>query len=377
MLDQVKAAFIRNHWFERPGAYVLVDGQYGSTGKGAIAALIGATLGDRIDVVTTNAGPNSGHTGYLPRGWRDMRLKEGEPTQDVLWAANLDKIVTRQIPVASVVIHALKSNPELLTYLNAGTILDPAVLFDELGLFGVMPLIHPLAAVISPDDVASEKSGSIARVASTGKGVGAVLARKVRREQGVVAQANTYAETNVGKHDWNWGPGGERVFVETAQGFSLGLNEARFYPFVTSRECTVMQAISDARIPAQMVQKVIMTVRTHPIRVGNTDKGQSGGCYPDQQETTWQAIGQQPELTTVTQRVRRVFTWSRIQFREAVAANRPDVVVLTFMDYLKGAGLHEGRFIDDVIHDYDRVMGRAPDFILTSWGPRPEDVRVV
>jgi hypothetical protein len=28
------------NWFEEPGAYVLVDGQFGSTGKGLLAAWI-------------------------------------------------------------------------------------------------------------------------------------------------------------------------------------------------------------------------------------------------------------------------------------------------------------------------------------------------
>lgn len=356
MLDQVRAAFLRNGWFDQPGAYVLVDGQFGSTGKGAIAALMGATLGDQMDVVTTNAGPNSGHTGFTPGGPKD----------------GLDKIVTRQIPVASVVIKALGLNPKLVTYLNAGAIIDNQVLQDEMRAYGVEPLVHRCAALISKADREVEQSGSIAKVASTGKGVGAALSRKILRDPTAVAN-NLHADMN--QISWDWTR--ERVFVETAQGFSLGLNEARFYPFVTSRETTVMQAISDARIPAQMVRKVIMTVRSHPIRVGNTEQGQSGGCYPDQKEIQWSDIGVQPELTTVTQRVRRVFTWSRIQFREALAANRPDVIALMFCDYLQPAGISMGRFMNDLVKDYVDTLGKSPDFILTGWGPRPEDVKVL
>lgn len=372
MLDQVRAAFLRNGWFDQPGAYVLVDGQFGSTGKGAIAALMGATLGDQMDVVTTNAGPNSGHTGYATWSKDPMETIEGGD-----WRFNAEtgqvemKIVTRQIPVASVVIKALGLNPNLVTYLNAGAIIDEKVLKEEVDLYQVGVVVHRCAAFISDVDRQTEQSGSIAKVASTGKGVGAALARKVLRDPNAILG-------NFPKVDgWPWHWETEKVFVETAQGFSLGLNEARFYPFVTSRECTVMQAISDARIPAQMVKKVIMTVRTHPIRVGNTEQGQSGGCYPDQKEIQWSDIGVQPELTTVTQRVRRVFTWSRIQFREALAANRPDVVALMFCDYLQPAGISMGRFMNDLVKDYVDTLGRSPDFILTGWGPRPEDVRVL
>ena len=74
-----------------------------------------------------------------------------------------------------------------------------------------------------------------------------------------------------------------------------------------------------------------MTCRSYPIRVGNTDKGTSGGWYPDQQETTWEALGVEPELTTVTKRVRRVATWSWQQFTDAVRANEPDAIWLGFI----------------------------------------------
>lgn len=359
MLDRVREQFIKSGWFGSPGAHVLVDGCFGSTGKGAIAGLMGATLGDRMDVVTTNAGPNSGHTSFMPGG-----PKEG-----------LDKIVTRQIPVASVVIQALGLNPKLTTYLNAGAIIDLPVLQQEIRDYQVFPVTHPCAAVISDADRAQEATGSTARIASTAKGVGAALARKVMREPDAVMSRDLTFLNVEALIPWNWSK--DRVFVETAQGFSLGLNEPRFYPYVTSRECTVMQAISDARIPAQMVKKVIMTSRTFPIRVGSTPDGYSGDCYPDQKEMQWTDLGVDPELTTVTRRIRRVFSWSRIQFREACAANRPDVLAVMFMDYLKPAGVSQGRFMNDLINDYVAVMNKSPDFILTGWGPRPEDVRVL
>lgn len=365
-LDQIRTAFVNASWFATPGAYVLVDGAYGSTGKGALAALIAAVLGDQIDVVTTNAGPNSGHTGYHVDG--------GEP------------VVTRQLPVASVIgrklqWHLMMEHLCVPVYLNAGAVIDPIILKKEAEEFGVSHrqlIVHPCAAII--DDSYRVEPASVQAVASTGKGVGLALSRKVLRETNVAKFRQEILNyfCDVREFHWDWSK--HRVFVETAQGFSLGIN-SRFYPFTTSRDCSVQQAISDAQIPWNKVRKVIMAVRSFPIRVGNTPDGNSGGCYPDQEETTWEALGVEPELTTVTKRVRRVFTWSRIQFREAVAANQPSSIFVTFCDYIKPSDMFEygpgvGGFVIGLLTDYHKVMGCNPDFVLTARGPRPEDVEL-
>lgn len=360
----------RTGWFRSPGAYFIVDGQFGSTGKGALAAFLGASGDGLIDMVTTNAGPNSGHTGYLPS------VLGGE------------KIVTRQIPVAAVVLKKINERRsvgrDVLAYLNAGAIIDPNVLMDEIRNFGFgygNLMIHPIAAVIDPLDVDAEhwvESGP-AKIASTGKGVGAALARKVMRQNNVVRNLLDRRGTmrpafapfcRVNDHYWD---PSEVVLVETAQGFSLGLN-SRFYPYVTSRECTVQQAMADARMPLSLRRKVAMCVRTFPIRVGNTDAGTSGPGYSDQRETTWEELGREPELTTVTGRQRRVFTWSRMQFREAVHANEPDLLFVTFMDYLPEE--EWTGFMHRLIGDYLQVRGRPPETVLYSTGPRPEDISV-
>jgi adenylosuccinate synthase len=67
-----------------------------------------------------------------------------------------------------------------------------------------------------------------------------------------------------------------------------------------------------------------------PIRVG----GDSGGCYPDQEELSWEELGLEPEVTTVTNRVRRVFTYSRAQIEESCWWCQPDLVFLNFANYM-------------------------------------------
>lgn len=369
-LDDIRAKFIDKGWFKAPGAYALVDGQFGSTGKGAAAALIGMLFGKSIDVVTTNAGPNSGHTSYYPS--RNFYVdKEGNYTKPSDLGNAWMKAVSQQIPTASIVTRALYPMARQLAYLNGGAVIEPAILERERIEYGFNAnnlLVHPAAALIDGHDDAE----STAKIASTNKGVGRAIARKVMREMEAVAVNRAHHGLTVDRHQWNWSH--EIVFVETAQGFSLGINEG-FYPYCTSRSCTVGQALADASIPSKRLNKVIMTLRTYPIRVGNTDKGTSGGWYEDQQETTWEALGVEPEITTVTKRVRRVATWSWQQFRDAVRANEPDVLWVGFMDYIKDE-LERASFIGDVVQEYDRVMMKSPDFVLGSYGPKPTDVKV-
>jgi adenylosuccinate synthase len=350
--DGVKETF--SSWFRVPGANVLVDGQFGSTGKGLLAGVIALAAGGRITHVTTNAGPNSGHTAF----WGDT------------------EVMTQQIPVASVFLHNM--GKVVPTTLNAGAVIDEDILRNECNKYGFNAgnlFIHPQAAVITAGCRLADQA-VVNSVAGTGKGIGPAVADKVMR-RGVRA-AHVYnpcflpPQTGVDAtwdNLWDWRR--DRVFVETAQGFSLGVNR-QFAPNSTSRECTVMQALADASIPAQMLRKVVACFRTFPIRVGNTQTGNSGGCYHDQAEVSWEALGLTPELTTVTKRVRRVFTWSRQQFRDAIAANRPDVVFLNFCNYLT----HEGAVIllGWLFEDYFAEIGEAPQDILLGFGPRSEDV---
>lgn len=346
------------HGCFRTGAHLIVDGQFGSTGKGLMASIYAEAGGTAIDMVTTNAGPNSGHTAYSP--------------------IDGTRIVTRQIPVASVVLRLLLG-PQAGCFLNAGAIIDPDVLLSELEQWRIgAPYfgIHPNAALIEDKDKAAEAdpNSGPALIASTGKGVGSALARKIMREGNVA----------VNRHDLRWAMQDPAltqmvtratVLVETAQGFSLGVN-GQFYPHTTSRECTTLQALADARIPHHFARSVIACYRTLPIRVGNTPVGNSGSHYYDQHELAWDKLGIEPELTTVTQRPRRIFTWSRIQFRESVAVNRPTIIFLNFCNYLEERAI--GQLLDWISTDYRMAMDTTVSpLILLGYGPHNGDVRVL
>jgi adenylosuccinate synthase len=198
---------MRNPLFAPQGAHVLVDGQYGSTGKGVLAAWLARENSnyDRVGwkAVITSAGPNSGHTFYDENG---------------------QKHVLKQLPTFAVASHLLGNT--IPVYLSAGAIIDPAILEAEARKYHGIPIwVHPNAAVISPEDKALEHSGSVAAVAGTRSGTGAALARKVLRDPDAVASAHLFGGLkNVNISMPAIDARNERYFIEVSQGFSLGIN---------------------------------------------------------------------------------------------------------------------------------------------------------
>lgn len=333
------------------GAFFLVDGQYGSTGKGLAAAFLAEHMHDRVKKVTSNAGPNSGHTSYFES------MKTGNR-----------KIVLQQLPTFSV--YARYKGSYIPVYMNAGSVISPNRLMSEIrdhGLSGNV-YVHECAAIANAMAQEAEKV-LVQDIGSTGKGTGGALAAKVLRRPGSVAADSINRRELESRceiyHQQKFDMG---ALVEVSQGYSLSINKSGFYPFTTSRDCTVAQAASDAGIHPYDVGATMMVVRTYPIRVG----GNSGPCYADQHELTWEALGQEPETTTVTGKVRRVFTWSDVQFQDATLANRPDYLFINFMNYLPRE--QHAAFVSRVKDLYFAVMGKEPKAILMGHGPKVGDV---
>lgn len=347
-------------------ASVLIDGQFGSTGKGLAAAYQVEQIDQRspyhnwgMTVCTTNAAPNAGHTTVLPNG---------------------RKFVTFHMPTMGV----LKEQTTI--YLNAGAIIDMDMLRDEIDDLEVDPsriVVHPNAAVITQEDkdYEKDKASGATKIASTQKGVGRALARKIMRE-GKTAKdlIDQFQFMGIAVNRLNLNDMMEKNFsvsIETPQGMSLSLNNG-FHPHCTSREVSVAQSLSDAGIHPSYLYQTLMTARTYPIRVGNiVDEngqvvGNSGGVYPDQHELSWGDFPHvEPERTTVTKRVRRIFTFSSIQYKESIARLRPDIVHLGFCDYLRNVGELDG-IVNKMLsaHAYYR---KAPH-ILCAFGPSTSDI---
>jgi len=340
--------------FDTYGVHCVVDGQFGSTGKGSLCAWLASRamalgLGNAFAGCIYSGGPNSGHTFYV-----------GD-----------DKIVLKQLPTFAVALHM--RGFRIRVYLSAGAVIDREILRAEADQYaGLEIFVHPNAAIVTDEDKEAELTGSIKEVAGTRSGTGAAIARKVLRDPKAIARNSLgFISPNVKIKDrYMLSPMMAPYFMEVAQGYSLGIN-SQFYPHVTSRECTVMQGLADARIPAPLLRHTYMAVRTFPIRVGNVDGYSSGDWYVDQMELSWDKLGRPPELTTVTKRVRRIATFSVAQFRDACYDNMPSLVFVSHMDYLDAN--EQMRFADDMVRIRD-AMGMKYKLVY-GFGPKVDDIR--
>ena len=334
------------------GVHCVVDGQFGSTGKGALAAWLADyalrhDLAKHFSGAIYSGGPNSGHTFYIGN----------------------EQMVVKQLPTFATYLY-LKGHT-IPAYLSAGAVIDPVILKEEANRYPNLPIfVHPNAAIVTEEDKQAEQSGHIAAVAGTRSGTGAALARKIMRDPAAIA-GNSLGNIapNVVIQNHRLKPEETSYFMEVAQGFSLGIN-SHFYPKVTSRECTVMQGLADARIPPRMLSEVYMAIRTFPIRVGNVDGHSSGNWYPDQYETSWGDLRVKAELTTVTKRVRRVATFSMDQFYDACHVNDPSFVFVSHMDYLTDA---DQKLLVDSLRQARDGMGKKFLFLF-GYGPKIHDI---
>jgi adenylosuccinate synthase len=347
-LASIKSALIASGFLQRNGAYFVVDGQFGSTGKGLASGLLAEMFSNNVDLVTSNAGPNSGHTSFY----------KGE------------KVVLKQLPTFAVI--AKKIGTSIPVYLNGGAVIDPSVLNEEIQKYGMASevCVHPHASYVTSNAVETD-TANVNSIGSTGKGTGPAQMAKMARKStdAVVIGHSDELECKIGRLSIG---DGIITLAEVSQGFSLGINSG-FYPFTTSRECTVAQAIADAQIPIETYRDAMMVVRTFPIRVA----GNSGPSYSDQIETSWDYLEVEPEITTVTKKIRRVFTWSDEQFCESVQVNRPGIVFLNFVNYLVRKNIDIDEFVrEKILTNYVSVLGRMPKAILLGYGPESKDVKL-
>lgn len=345
--------------FTTPGRVsVIFDGQFGSTGKGLAGAWVGEH--NKIDWAVTNASANAGHTSII----------DGKP------------VVLFHIPSTWL---TAREHWNTRIYIDAGAIVDLDVLereIVELGIPARQIWVNPNAAVILPEDKASESNNgsSQARIASTQKGCGAALARKVVRSGPNLGQwiAQTGRKVpftldtvplNRELRDM------KTVVVEVPQGFSLSVGASGFYPYTTSRDCTLQQGLSDAGVHPRFFHKSMAVLRTFPIRVGNIVDGEdqigfSGPVYPDQVETSWRDLGLAEERTTVTKRVRRVFTFSPLQYQRMLEYSMPDYVFLNFANYMDSDSMN--RLVGSMAR-VEVEVGQTPKYFY-GYGPASHDI---
>lgn len=299
---------------------IVVGGQFGSEGKGKVACFLAES--QRASAVVRVGGPNSGHTVVDGHGAR---------------------YVFRQLPTAAVL-------PKVACVIAAGSYIDPEVLLGEVELISLDPTrlkIDPKAVLVTEAFKSQEQAQNLrARVGSTLTGTGAAVSSRINRT----------TEVRFAKDEPRLAPyisdtaeflyravvRGERVVAEGSQGFGLSVLHSPHFPFVTSRDTTASGVLSEIGLSPLLVDEVALVIRAFPIRV----PGNSG---PLAFETSWDAIADGgrfdarfSELTSVTQRERRVADFDDEIVRMAIRANSPTMVFLNHVDYADRAAAEAG-----------------------------------
>lgn len=300
---------------EKKNIDVLVGCQYGSEGKGLVAAEIASR--NKYDWVVSVNSAQAGHTAYV----------DGK------------KIVTRHLPSACL------TSPESLIFIGPGSIINPEVLIEEIDRVEAagVPIRHRLyiaetATIVCGEDITNEARDKLTdRLGSTGEGISSALKRKVTRELGATIRSHDVGRLQDGRYfslcpsDLLKDEEGD-IFIEGSQGHGLSIFED-CYPYCTSRDTSTAAFLSYARLSPRQLRDVYGVYRTFPIRVG----GNSGPMFS---ELEWEMVEKisgyenLAEYTTVTKRKRRIGDWDPTLARFATTINGVNRPVLTFANYL-------------------------------------------
>ncbi len=360
--------FDTNFVFKPGQMTVVMDGGAGSSGKGKIADFVGQ-YADNWQFCCNGFMSNAAHWVILPDG-------------------------TKYLYQSLNSVAHLKDKYEKM-YICGGAVTEIEPLLREIKEHKLTPDqlgIHPITAIVQQKDIDYEagrcdfegnpnpQTSDMMKIGSTLHGVGAARARRILRRSDVKT-ARDYTELAdficwtdreiVERLDQ-----GQAGLLEIAQGYQLSYL-SQFYPKTTSRNCTVMAGLDDCGIPPCYLGNVIINFRTFPIRVNSNKfihegkiltspdmsqlkadgkgdeiemiKGDSGACYDDQEEITWDQVTEDSniktldpsreirEITSLTKLERRVYTWSKENLKDAVKFNRGNgkvYISVNFINYV-------------------------------------------
>jgi adenylosuccinate synthase len=384
---------------------VVTDGQWGSCGKGLISTALAYKF--LPEMISTTNMANAGHTAVNDLG--EAFVAKAVPSCSAINRWNAIQPEHEQAGVAQ------PYKPFIFIGATAAFHLDRLLYEIEYCNLQDKIIIHERSGVITESHQRAETQESGTKhIASTMQGCGAFLADKVMRRKDLKLARDYPQLANYMAHDrlinilyklldshyltrvpveesiggvlgvysgrensYVSVPSllsdllehGKTILHEGSQGFSLDINHGSHYPQCTSRGTTAVQNLADMGLPAQSMGHVYLVIRPYPIRVGNViEEGQvvgySGGVYHGQQEISWSEVAQnagappeimQKELTTVTKRLRRVFTFSAQQIIDAVAVNGATHIALNFANYIDWSCYGT--------NDFDMLPVKVLDFI--------------
>jgi hypothetical protein len=409
----LKAKFDTNFVFEPGKVAVVMDGGAGSSGKGKVASFIGEHA-DNWQFCVNSFMSNAAHWVILDDGRKFLY----QSLNSVAYQKQYQKL-----------------------YIGGGSVIEIEPTLREIKENDVEPGrlgIHPLVAVVQQKDIDYEcgranfdgdpKNCDVSnmKIGSTLHGVGAARARRILRRSDVLLAKDVSALAPyicwTDKEILNRLREGQAGLLEVAQGFQLSYL-SKYYPKTTSRNCTVMAGLDDCMIPPRYAGNVVINFRTYPIRVNSNKyvykgevltsdaiahlrgmgleheieviRGDSGGCYDDQFEITWDQVTERSgiksvdpqaeirELSSLTKLERRVYTFSKKNVIEAVDFNRTNgktFLSVNFVNYVDAqmGGVRGGRAqVSNRLNDW--ILQNIPfcpdaELKFLGTGPRTDDM---
>lgn len=309
-----------------PSVDVIVGGQYGSEGKGHIAAY----LAREYDVLLRVGGPNAGHSVASDSGF----------------------FVYHQLPSG-----CKDNNSRIL--IGPGAVINPTKFFEEIRRAEIDPkriIVDRNAMIISDSHVQMEER-LVKSIGSTGQGVGAATAAKIMGRDGsalTAVKSELFGDFvgDVLEELENAYARGQQVLLEGTQGTALSLHHGP-YPYVTSRDTSVSGCLSEAGIAPSRVRRVILVVRPYPIRVANPlEDGSTSGWLKGEIDADMIASRsgldaeeiRKKEKTSTTGRARRFGEFDWALFKRSCMLNCPTDVAFTFADYVSEENRGARRF---------------------------------
>ncbi len=366
---------------------IVTDGQWGSCGKGLVTSAL--AFHTRPGILSTTNMANAGHTAVNAQG---------------------EAFIAKALPSAAILNKWLEGyEPDIMVGPSAAFNLEQLLKEIDICDVSLQTYIHPRAGVITEDHRQAESAaGGTKHVASTMQGCGTFLSDKIMRKA-ELKLARDYDElvSFVGQEQRLLNKyydepevssfalaliemlnNGSTALHEGSQGFSLDINHGSHYPYCTSRSTTAMQNATDMGIPHHLIGDIYLVIRPYPIRVGNVVEdglmvGYSGDCYSDHSEMSWEDVAKNAgapvevtrgELTTVTKRLRRVFSFSPKQLAEATAINGANKLALNFANYIDWScfGTNDFDALPTKVHDFIKMAEDVAGIPVTIVGTGPQ-----
>ncbi len=287
---------------------VIYGGQYGSEGKASAAEYWARNKETNYLTAIGENSPNSGHT--------------------------CSKGITRNIPACSYFADQIILGPD--------SVIDYDILINDWKATGKPPIfIHENAARMN-NKFKYKEQHVVTRISSTGSGSGFSRYNKFfnRTNYAIIKGSNfpkgikilnTPQYINKLKLATN-----NSIILECSQGLLLDTNFG-IYPYVTSRSTSPRVTVERNGL-GNINWKYIGVYRTLPIRTGGPS-GPTKGI-----ELSWKKLGLKPEIATVTHRVRRIFSFSKYELDLSIYISRPDIIMITHMDYVPTNWIHLNYF---------------------------------